>query len=388
MKPIYLFLFFLLSSSFLSAAEAEKVETLALGAIAPNFDLPGVDGKRYQLSDFQSARALAVVFTCNHCPDARAARGKLIKLQKDYQSKGVAVIAISGNDDKALLEEEIGYSVYGDSFEDMKAVAKEEGYEFPYLYDGETQSVTKAYGAQATPHVFVFDQARKLRYAGRLDDARRSRKDVGPAYVRQALDAILAGKEVETKSTRAFGCSTKWSWKRENEVKDEKEWSALPVTLENLDTKQAKALAANKTEKLRIINFWSTTCGPCIVEFPELVETMRRFQFRPVDFITVSLDPVAKKDQALKFLKSQRAALAPRLAKSVNEEGRVSNNYLFTEQNLDQLAEAIDPEWSGALPHTVIIAPGGEILWRHTGRFDVVELRRAIMKHFDAVDGE
>lgn len=369
-------------------AKPELIKTIALGTQAPDFSLPGVDGKNYALADFSKAKVLALVFTCNHCPDARAARQKVIALHKDYKDKGVAVVAISGNDDKALRLDELGYSVYGDSLEDMKKVAAEEKYGFPYLYDGETQKASKAYGAVATPHVFVFDHERKLQYSGRIDDARRSRKDIGPNYVRQAIDAILAGKEVKQKTTRPFGCSTKWSWKRDSVAKDNARWKALPVTLSDLDAKAAKELAANKTGKLRLINFWSTTCGPCVAEFPDLIDTYRRFQNRPVELITVSADPVKDREKVLKFLKEQQAALSPRTAGSVKKEGRASNNYIYTAQNLDTLAEAIDAKWNGALPHSVLIAPGGEIIWRHTGQVEAAELRRAIVGYLDKKHGE
>ncbi|BDS08892.1 hypothetical protein NT6N_39320 [Oceaniferula spumae] len=369
-------------------AKPEPVKTLAIGADAPDFSLPGVDGKNYTLKDYSEAKALVLVFTCNHCPDARAARGKVIALHEDYKDKGVAVVAISGNDDKALRLDELGYSVYGDSLEDMKNVAKEEGYKFAYLYDGLTQKATKAYGAVSTPHVFVFDAERKLRYQGRIDDARRSRANKGTPYVREALDAMLAGQPVKTETTRPFGCSTKWSWKRDAVAEDNANWKALPVTLEDLDTETAKSLAANKTEKLRVINFWSTTCGPCIAEFPELIETYRRFQNRPVEVITISSDPVKDRAKVEKFLTSQQAALSRRTIGSVKKEGRKSNNYIYTGDNLDHLAEAIDAKWNGALPHTVIITPGGKVIWRHNGRFDAVELRRAIVGYLDGLTGE
>ena len=383
MRLLTLILSLCLASQSLMTAKPETVQTLAIGATAPDFSLPGIDDKTHNLKDFAKSKVLVVVFTCNHCPDARAARGKVIALDKDYKDKGVAVVAISGNDDKALRLDEIGYSVYGDSLEDMKSVAEEENYRFPYLYDGATQAVTKAYGAVATPHVFVFDARRKLRYTGRLDDARRSRKDIGTPYVRQAIDALLAGKEPATPTTRPFGCSTKWSWKRGSVAEDDAKWDALPVTLDDLDAELAKTLASNKSGKLRLINFWSTVCGPCVAEFPDLVETYRRFQNRPFELITVSVDPIEDKKQALEFLTGHHAALAPRTTASVKKENRKSNNYIYTGENLDELAETIDPKWNGALPHSVLIAPGGKIIWRHSGRINPVELRRAIVAHLD-----
>ncbi|MCP5536259.1 MAG: redoxin domain-containing protein [Akkermansiaceae bacterium] len=378
----------LLMGSPCLTAEPEPVKTIPLGSQAPDFSLPGVDGKTYTLKDFSKSRVLVVVFTCNHCPDARAARGKVIALHADYKDKGVAVVAISGNDDKALRLDEIGYSVYGDSLEDMKNVAREEKYTFPYLYDGSTQKATKAYGAVATPHVFVFDADRKLRYTGRIDDARRNRKDMGKQYVRVAINTILAGEEIETPTTRPFGCSTKWAWKRDSVAEDNAKWKALPVTLADLDTGSARTLAANKSGKLRLINFWSTTCGPCVAEFPDLVDTYRRFQNRPVELVTISTDPVKSRDEVKTFLTDREVALSPRTAGSVKKEKRPSNNYLYTGTNLDHLAEAIDPKWNGALPHSVLVAPGGKIIWRHTGRIHAVELRRAIVTYLDQNHGE
>lgn len=370
--------FLLLASQPLPAAEP-VIETIGIGAAAPDFELPATDGKTYRLGDFKDAKVVALVFTANHCPEAVAAWPKVQALYDDYKGKGVAVVAISGNDDKALRKDELGYSIWGDSFDEMKAFMKEEKYSFPYLYDGATQKATNAYGAQATPHVFVLDGQRKVRYTGRIDDAKRSRENIGQPYVRQAIDALLEGREVPEKTTRAFGCSTKWSWKRESVIKDDEAWTQREVTLADLDAELAKKLAANPTDKVRLINFWSTTCVPCLDEFPELVETYRRFQNRPFELITITTDPAESRNRAEAFLKKSHAAVAEPTRASLAKEGRTTNNYIFTGANLDRLAEAIDPEWSGAQPHTVLVAPGGKILWRHTNSLDFLELRRQIV---------
>lgn len=151
----------------------EVPDVLEIGAQAPDFRLPGVDGRDWGLVDFEKAKVLCVVFTCNHCPDAYAARGQIRQLAVDYRRRGVAVVAINGNHPEALRPDELGHSPFGDSFAEMKLFAAESGWDFPYLYDGEEQAVTMLYGAQATPHVFVFGPERKLRYTGRLDDSRR-----------------------------------------------------------------------------------------------------------------------------------------------------------------------------------------------------------------------
>jgi thiol-disulfide isomerase/thioredoxin len=163
-------------------------------------------------------------------------------------------------------------------------------------------------------------------------------------------------------------------------AQDQKAWEARPVTLDKLDEALAQKLRQNESGNVRVINFWSTTCGPCVAEFPDLVETYRRFQNRPVDFITISLDPAEDEAKVLKFLKSRHAALSPRTEPSMKKEGRTSNNYLWTGKNPDRLAEAIHPDWTGALPLTVIISPEGQVIWSHGGQLDVVALRTAILK--------
>lgn len=356
---------------------------LDIGKKGPDFSLKDFDGKQYAMKDFADSKILVLIFTANHCPDARSAAPRMAQLHARYADKGVAFVAIACNDPKAVRPDELGYCAHGDSYEEMKPFAVENGWKFPYLWDGDTQKITRAYGAQATPHVFMLDDKRILRYSGRIDDYKRK---FGPlqddSYVVKALDAMLAGKEVETKTTRAFGCSTKWSFKREFVAKDQQKWEALEETLDVLEATSVKELAANKSSKLRIVNFWSTTCGPCVAEFPALVDTYRRFQNRPVDLITISLDPIEDQDKVLKFLTKQHCAMSPRSARMVIAEGRSSNNYIY-KGNPDQLAEAFDPKWGGALPLTLLVEPGGKIVWRHQGEFEPVELRRAIVKWLD-----
>ena len=152
---------------------------------------------------------------------------------------------------------------------------------------------------------------------------------------------------------------------------------------DDLDEALAKKLRENKSGNVRVINFWSTTCGLCVAEFPDLVETYRRFQNRNVDFISISLDPKDDKAKVKKFLESRHAALSKRTQPSMEKEGRTSNNYIWTDANADKLAEAIHPEWSGALPLTVIISPDGKTMWSSNSELDVVELRTEILKGLD-----
>ncbi|TAE90491.1 MAG: redoxin [Verrucomicrobia bacterium] len=366
--------------SLLAAAEPFEVKTLEIGASAPAFSLPGVDGKTHSLEDFAKSKVLAVIFTCNHCPEAYAAAGRIQETADKYASKGVAVVAISGNDPLALRADELGYAPHGDSFEEMKLAAKEANWTIPYLYDGETQSVTRAYGAQSTPHVFVFDAARKLRYTGRMDEGYRKSGPVEKSQMIEAIDALLAGQEVPVATTRSYGCSTKWSYKREHVAKDNADWNQRAVTVDTLDGATAKALAANATEKVRLINFWATTCGPCVAELPDLVETARRFQNRPFELITISTDPAEASKRVLSVLKAKKVATPQPREAELAQENRKSNNYQVKDGELDAVADAIAKDWNGALPYSVLIAPNGKVLWKHQGEVDIVEVRREIVK--------
>ena len=184
----------------LEAAEFQP-KTLPLGSPAPDFSLPGVDGRSYALKDFAPAKILVVVFTCNHCPTAQYYEERLKQLATDYKDRGVAMAPIMPNDAKSVRLDELGWTDLSDSFQEMKIRARDRGFNFPYLFDGDTEAVARAYGPAATPHVFVFDAARKLRYVGAIDDSERV-QHVTKHYVRDALDALLAVHEPPVTKTK------------------------------------------------------------------------------------------------------------------------------------------------------------------------------------------
>jgi peroxiredoxin len=343
------------------AAWAKDVEPLAIGSAAPELNLPGVDGKSYQLEHFKDGKVLVVVFTCNHCPTAQAYEERIIKLHADYLDKGVALVAISPNDPLAVRLDELGYTDIGDSFDDMKLHAKRRGFKFPYLYDGETQRVSTAFGVLATPHVFVFDRDRKLRYNGRIDDGETTPPKSNDA--RNAIDAVLAGREVAVPKTRVFGCSTKWADKRDSARAALEKWNAEPVELKEIDEADQRSLAANKTEKYRLINLWSTTCAPCISELPEFVTANRMYRGRHFEMYTLTTDPRDQKETALKILKKHYVSCT---------------NYIFAGDDRDKLAEIVDPGWEGPVPYTILIAPGGKIVKRWKDEIDPANLKSEI----------
>jgi peroxiredoxin len=173
---------------------------LKIGDKAPDFKLLGVDNKTYTLDSFKDKKIVTVMFICVHCPYVRAWEPRFLQIQKDYADKGVTLVGITSNDPVKFPE---------DSFENTAKWAKEKGYNFPYLYD-EDQSVARAYGAERTPEVFVFDEKRILRYHGRIDDNHEDPTQVKTHYLRDALDALLAGKPVPIAETQPVGCTIKW----------------------------------------------------------------------------------------------------------------------------------------------------------------------------------
>jgi len=342
----------------------DEHKTLALGSKAPDFHLPATDGKTYSLASFSKAKLLVIVFTCNHCPTAQAYEDRIIQLTKDYKAKGVSVIAISPNDPNAVRLDELGYTDMGDTFEEMKKRAKNKGFNFPYLYDGKTQSTAKAYGPVATPHVFIFDKERKLRYQGRIDDVEKPTKTPNTLDTRVAIDALLNNQEVAVPSTKVFGCSIKWAEKESLIKKENEEWAKRPVEVEMIDENGIKDLITNSSGKLRLINVWATWCGPCVTEFPDFVTMNRMYRQRDFEFISISADEPSKKEKVLSFLKDKNAA---------------NKNFLFSIDNKYKLIEAIDPNWQGALPYTILVEPGGKIIYGKQGRIDPAAMKKMIV---------
>ncbi|TLD69341.1 redoxin domain-containing protein [Phragmitibacter flavus] len=370
----------LAASVFANAEESKKL--LNIGDAAPDFSLPGIDDKTHTLADYKDAKVLMIAFISNHCPTSQGAEARIKKLVEDYQDKGLQLVAINPNHPDALRPDELGYSIYNDGFEDMKLHAKEQSFNFPYLYDGETQQVARAYGCLTTPHVFIFDADRKLRYKGSFDDSRYG----DPATVkvhgaRDAVEALVNGKEVTLAETKPHGCATKWLTKKDEVAKDDEKWEKAKVDVEFIDAPGVAALRKNGTNKVRLINVWATWCSSCVAEFPELTNTARKFGLRDFEFISISLDDAADKDSVKAFLEKQQAAIPDKIKKSLAAEGRTTNSYIFKGEDQEPIVKALDPEgWEGlVVPHTVLVAPDGSVIWRHNGEIDGNVLREKIL---------
>jgi peroxiredoxin len=176
------------------------MSTLKTGDKAQTFSLPGIYDTQHALADYDDKEAVVVIFSCNHCPYVRAWENRMVKVQSDYGARGVQLIAINANDPSQYPD---------DSFPMMKERAKQQGFNFPYLYD-ETQEVARAYEAQRTPEVFVFDGQRTLRYHGPIDDNYDEPGAVKANYLRDALDAVLVGRAPSVTEVEPVGCTIKW----------------------------------------------------------------------------------------------------------------------------------------------------------------------------------
>jgi peroxiredoxin len=356
--------FFAVLLMTLGIASAEEVHpTLALGSPAPDFALPGVDGQIHKLSDYASSPILVVVFTCNHCPIAQMYEKRIQQLATDYKDKGVAVVAIQGNDPQAIRIDELDSSDLSDTLPEMKIRVQYKHLTYPYLYDGDTQKVTRAYGPQATPHVFIFDQQRHLRYEGRIDNSYRTEL-VKTQDARNAIDALLAHREVAVKHTGVFGCSTKWSEKAAGKQTALEKINEQPVTVEMISKGELAKLRTNPTHQMMLVDFWATWCGSCIVEFADLQDTLRMYGARDYSVVTVSANMPDEQPSVLRFLQKKHAT---------------SRNYLFDSQDTASLQTAFDPKWDSAVPYTILLSGDGKVLYKQLGSVDLLELKRTIL---------
>jgi thiol-disulfide isomerase/thioredoxin len=181
--------------------------------------------------------------------------------------------------------------------------------------------------------------------------------------------------------TKPHGCSTKWLGKRDQVVTDNDKWEQGEVEVEWIDAKGVAALRKNDTKKVRLFNVWATWCGPCVKEFPELVATSRKFGLRDFEFISISMDDPKELPAVKAFLEKHNAVVPDKLKPSLKAEGRKGNAYLFNEASSEALIQALDPEWPGPIPHTLVVAPGGEVIFRHNGEINGDELRAKILEY-------
>jgi peroxiredoxin len=353
----------LLFMAAVASLAAETHPILPIGSPAPDFALQGTDGKIHRLSDYASSPILVVAFTCNHCPIAQMYEQRIEKLAADYKDRGVALVAIQPNDPNALRIDELDCSDTSDTLDEMKIRVSYKHLTYPYLYDGDTQQVARAYGPQATPHVFIFDEKRILRYEGRIDDSYRIEL-VKTQDARNAIDALLAHRDVAVKHTGAMGCSTKWSEKSADRIATLHKIEEQPVTVEMVSKADLAKLRTNPSHQMMLVDFWATWCGSCIAEFADIQDTFRMYSDRDLSLVTVSVNMPDEQASVLRFLQKKHAT---------------SRNLLFSSTDTVALQQAFDPAWDSAVPYTVLISGDGKILYKQMGTVDILELRRTIL---------
>lgn len=344
--------------------------TLAIGSSAPDFCLPDFNHQTHCLKEYASSKVLVIAFICNHCPTSQLYEIRLKQIAADYKDKNVAVVAIEPNSPKAVRLDEMGYTDVGDSIEDMKVRAEFRNFNFPYLYDGEDQKIATAYGPTATPHVFVFDAERKLRYQGRIDNNTRESL-VTTRDARNAIDAVLGGKTVAVAKTPAVGCSTKWLYKEASTNEEMAEIEKKPVNLKLASADDLKALSKNSTGKLLLVDFWASWCGPCREEMPRFETIYRMYGHRAFDLVTVSINYPDEK---------------PGVLKALNAEHATSTNLILGSTDIYAMLAAFDPNWNAAVPYTLLIRPGGEVVYKTKGAADALQLKRLIISNLEDDD--
>jgi len=345
-----------------------KFPTLPVGSKAVDFSLPGVDGKTYALKDFESAKLLLVIFDTVHCPTSQGYGERLRKIAEDYRDKGLALVAISPSHPGAVRMDELGYTDLDDSFESMKLRAKDKGIAYPFLYDGEPNLTSQAYGPQATPHCFLFDAGRVLRYTGRIDDSPKGGDSVKRQDLRLAIEALLEGKEPPVTVTRPAGCSTKWPHKQDSVKAYNERVAKEPVTLEPAGGDAARAVRKNDSGKVRLIHVWSPA-DPSQIE--AVCTANHWYRRRNFELTTVAVAAPEAKEEVLAAL---RKGFPP-----------ASNRNLLADR-VDPVREALGADWDGTLPFTLVVGASNDVLYSRRGAVDSLEMRRAIVRNLKNVD--
>ena len=346
---------------------ADHPPPLAIGAAAPDFSLPGVDGKTYTLASFKDAKALVVVFTAVHCPTAEVYEARLKKLVADYAPKGVAFAVIQPNNAKAVRLDEMGYTDLGDSLEDMKMRAEHRAFNFPFLYDGETQEATAKYGPVATPHVFVFDQASDAALPGphRQQPARGLRQ--GRRHAARARRRARR-RPVPVEKTPTVGCSIKWLDKTASTTP--KQDGDQEGAGDGDDRRRRRPRGAGQERRQRQ-DAADQLLGDVVRAVhrgvPGSAGDVAHVRKRPFELVTVAINFPDEEPGVRRFLEAQHAT---------------TQNLLFGTTDPYELMKVVDPDWNGAVPYSMVIAPGGKVLYKGNGTLDILKTRRMILASF------
>lgn len=363
---------------------------MKIGTHIPDFTLPGADGRNHSVREWASAKFLMIVFECDHCPESQNYESRIKALYEDYKGKGVQLVAINPNNPASVRLNELGYTDLEDSLPEMKLRMADRHITWPYLYDGETQTTATKFGVVATPHVFIFDQNRNLRFEGQIDDNQVPER-AHTHDTRAALDELLAGKPVTVTDTRVHGCSTKWLSKAVGSQSREAELQNImkePVKLDTVDADGLRKLRANGSGKVQVVTFWSAKCAACADSFHALETTWRMYRLRAFDLVTVNTDPAADKSAVNDFLDKQHA----------------SGRNLQSSVDLAATQAAFGEKWKSGSMFTIVLGSDGKVLYRKEGLLvraggfpialldatpspDLLNLRRSILANMPDTTG-
>ena len=348
-----------------AAVIAQEHPLMPIGTSAPDFSLKGTDDKTHTLAEFSKGKVLVVMFESVHCPVSENYEGRMRALYDTYHGKGVEFVAINPNNPKAVRLDELGYTDLTDAPADMKIRVKDRHIPWPYLYDGETQSTAQKFGAVATPHVFIFDGDRKLRYEGRIDD-NQNEKLVKVHDAQDAIDALLSGGTVAVPHRPAFGCSTKWISKSADVQREAERIHNEPVELKAASLDDIKAVRANDGNKVTVVHFWNTA-DKGEDNFQSLQTTYFMYRGRAYNFVTVDTDSAAQKDKATDFLKAHYAS---------------ATNLQISPSDFKAVEDSFGSKWNPTEEFTAVIAPGGKVVYAKKGPFDILDVRHAVLANF------
>ena len=359
----------LLVTAFIWSRISIACIALEPGDEMPRFHLPGVDGLLHDSAEFEKSNLLAVIFLSNHCPTSQMFQGRLIRLAKDYHLRGLTLVAISPNDPEAILPDELAYSDLGDNIEEMAIRSKKLHYPFHYLYDGKTQETAKAFGARVTPHAFLFDEFRKLRYTGRVGDpknpTREDREDL-----RLAIEALARGKNPPIARGRAFGSSIKWSKNRLIAEKMRERFSRETVSLKHAEKRTLEFIRKNKAIWPKLIYVWSMEDKINRNNLLKLSNIHKIYRKRGLEWVTVCIDGDELKESAQQFLKDAQAS------------GR---NFICSGSEIAPLADLRAEKGNRITPYFALVEPAGKIAYRSTAGLDPLELKRHILAVLDGI---
>ena len=337
---------------------------LALGSAAPDFALPGVDGKIHKLSDYAASPVLVVIFTCNHCPIAQMYERRIEQLYEDYGKKGVAVVAIQGNDPKAIRIDELDSSDVSDTLDDMKIRVAYKHLHYPYLYAGRhavRHQLRTAHRQRRTSSSSTRPAAFAIRAALTIAIAsRRSRRTMRRTRLMRCWPGRQCRSRIPASSdARRSGRRNPHSVRRRTGRS-----RPTPVHLEKVDAAGSKSCAPTTSGKVTFIDFWATWCGSCLAEFSDLQDTYRMYSNRDFNLVTVSANMPDEEPSVLRFLQKKHAT---------------SRNLLFASDDTEKLQAAFDPAWQSAVPYTVVLGPDGKVIYKTIGSVDLLEMRRKIL---------